>query len=181
MRRRVAAPDRVEVFVLGALFFAARAIPPVGRDFVAAFRTDAFPVAALPADFRPAAPDRADVAEGALLAADFVDFAGPAGFAASARLGSLFAAGAGFAGLSVFAGAVRSGAAGAALAPTAGFFFGRPPFRAARAAAIIASNSRFASAMSWACGVRRWRAFSFSSRYVLFGGVSGSIERSPVA
>jgi len=98
------------------------------------------------------------------------------GFAASRVVGFAASRAAGFAAAvsGAFAAGTLAGAVVGAGAEPAAFFFGRPPLRAARAASIIASNSRFASAMSWACGVRRWRAFSFSCRYVA-RGVVGSI------
>ncbi|HUF27260.1 MAG TPA: hypothetical protein VMM18_09810 [Gemmatimonadaceae bacterium] len=113
------------------------------------------------------------LASGAFVAGALASGAFASGaFASGALAAGAFAAGAFAAG----EGAALAGAAGrtasacgasisraAAGAPGATFFFGRPPFRAARAAAIIASNSRFASAINCACGVRRSRAFSFST------------------
>jgi len=103
---------------------------------------------------------------------------GWARFAPTRTLADAFLAGAALLGVALAvaflaAGLVGAGAAATALALAAaaaaagvtGFVRGRPPLRANCASANILANASFASAMSWACEIRRsWRARAFSSR-----------------
>jgi hypothetical protein len=146
--------------------------PAAGRDVRtgAAFFAAFF---ALAATFARAGCARF-VAAGAFFATAF--FAGAGAGAATAAFGFATGAsaftGAAFTGAAVFlaggAGATFGFAAAAAGVDGGAFglFFGRPPFLANCASANILAKASLASAISWACEIRRsWSARSFSWRY----------------